>query len=292
MRVFITGATGYIGRAVVQGCLRAGWRVSGLVRQRADAERLAALGVDPVEGSLEQPERYRDAARAADAFVHAASDGTPNRSRLDRVTVDTLLDVAAERPGRVVVYTSGIWVLGPAPAPVDETAPLDPLPERLVLDASGRDLRTIVIRPGVVFGGGAGLVGDLFKDADNGLMRIIGQGDNIWPLVYDRDLADFYVRLIAAPDASGVFHATDGSDETVRQMGEAIVRHAGRPVEIRHVPIEEARIKQGALADALALSQRVRSPRARALGWTPAIAGVSRNVPRLFDEWRTARRGS
>ena len=56
-----------------------------------------------------------------------------------------------------------------------------------------------VVRPGVVYGGGEGMIGDIFKSASNGLVRVVGDGNNHWPLVYDRDLADLYARLAAHP---------------------------------------------------------------------------------------------
>ncbi len=120
-------------------------------------------------------------------------------------------------------------------------------------------------------------------------MRVVGDGRNHWPCVYDRDLADLYLRLATHPDAAGVFHANDEADERVDDIVEAIARHAKMPPDVRHVPIEEARTKLGSYADALALDQIVRSARARALGWAPTLHSVSANVPRLLEEFRNTR---
>jgi nucleoside-diphosphate-sugar epimerase len=120
-------------------------------------------------------------------------------------------------------------------------------------------------------------------------VRVVGHGRNHWPCVYDRDLADLYVRLAAHPSASGVFHANDEADERVAEIVEAIARHARLQPDVRHVPIEEARAKMGNYADALALDQIVRSPRARALGWAPTLHSVAGNVARLLEEFRSAR---
>jgi nucleoside-diphosphate-sugar epimerase len=155
-----------------------------------------------------------------------------------------------------------------------------------VLQAAGGDLRTAVIRPGVVYGGNRGIVSDLLKNALNGLIRVIGAGENHWPLVYDRDLADLYVRVASVPEASGIFHANDEADETVNAIVEGIVNHFSVRPDVRHVPLEEARKKLGAYADALALDQRVRSARARSIGWSPTLHSVSSNVPRLLEEFR------
>jgi nucleoside-diphosphate-sugar epimerase len=156
-----------------------------------------------------------------------------------------------------------------------------------VLDANSDRLRTMVVRPGVVYGGGNGMIGDIFKSASNGLVRVVGDGNNHWPLVYDRDLADLYVRIAAHAEASGVFHATDEADERVNDIVEAIARHVMAHQDIRHVPLQEARAKMGPYADALALNQIVGSPRARALGWSPTLHSVAGNVAGLFEEFRS-----
>jgi nucleoside-diphosphate-sugar epimerase len=157
-----------------------------------------------------------------------------------------------------------------------------------VLQAAAPNLRTSVIRPGIVYGGNRGIVSDMLKNALNGLIRVIGSGENHWPLIYDRDLADLYVRVATVSCASGIYHATDGTDETVNTIVEGIIRHMKMPPDVRHVPLDEARKKMGAYADALALDQRVGCARSRALGWAPALHSVSNNVPRLLEEFRRA----
>jgi nucleoside-diphosphate-sugar epimerase len=160
----------------------------------------------------------------------------------------------------------------------------------MVLDAGRYGApRTVVVRPGIVYGGTRGIIADLLKDAANGLVRVIGEGKNHWPCVYARDLADVYLRIATNADASGVFHANDEADESVADIVEAIADHVRRRPDIRHVPITEARTKMGPYADALALDQRVRSPRARALGWSPTLHSVSGNVARLMEEFRARR---
>jgi nucleoside-diphosphate-sugar epimerase len=161
--------------------------------------------------------------------------------------------------------------------------------EQRVLDAATAHLRTAVVRPGVVYGGSRGIVGDLFKDGANGLIRVVGDGTNRWPLIYDRDLADLYLRILTTPSAQGIFHANDEGDERVADIVQTIARHSKTGADIRNIPIEEARAKMGAYADALALDQVVRSARSRAIGWVPSLRSVSGNVPRLFEEWRRGR---
>ncbi len=89
--------------------------------------------------------------------------------------------------------------------------------------------------------------------------------------------------------ASGVFHANDEGDERLNDIVSAIAPHLQLQPDVRHVPIEEARAKVGDMADALSLDQVVRSPRARAIGWTPTLHSVAGNAARLLGEWRAAR---
>jgi len=308
MRIFLTGATGYVGSAVLDALVRGGHDVTALVRSNERAALVAARGARPFIGNLAEPETYRAAADAQDGYIHAALDGAASKGpAVDRLALETIL-AAAKRPrtsgaavpaARFVIYTSGIWVLGRAPEPAAEDAPVNPIAlaawrvahEQLVLDAASRTLRTIVVRPGVVYGGARGIVGDLFKDASNGLVRVVGDGNNRWPLVYDRDLADLYARLAASDEASGVYHANDEGDESVNDIVAAISPHLAHVPDVRHMPIEEARTKLGSYAEALSLDQVVRSPRARAIGWTPTLRSVSGNAARLLGEWKGSRRG-
>ena len=302
MHIFLTGATGYIGSAVLDAFVRGGHEVDALVREPAKAEYFERRGVRAIVGELGNPAAYAPAAEQADVIVHTALDPSVRRDKVDRQAVETFLGSATNRSASgqpaAFIYTSAVWVLGDTVAPVEEDAPLRPTAysawrpehERLVLDAGSHStLRTVVVRPGIVYGGTRGIIADLLKDASNGLVRVIGEGKNHWPCVYVRDLADVYLRVATRPEAFGVFHANDEADESVVDIVDAIAGHVRMRPDIRHVPLPEARSKMGAYADALALDQRVRSPRARALGWSPTLHSVSGNVARLMEEFRARR---
>jgi nucleoside-diphosphate-sugar epimerase len=303
MRIFLTGATGYVGRAVLDALIRGGHEVTALVRNNEKAARVTARGAQTVVGNMGEPDSYRTAAEAQDGYIHTALDNSAARAAdIDKVVIDTLIAAgkrprtagAGVPPTRFFIYTSNVWVLGRAPEPADERTPAKPIAysqwraehESLVLAAATPQLRTIVVRPGVVYGGGQGIVGDLFKSAANGLVRVVGDGNNRWPLVYDRDLADFFLRLASSEDASGIYHANDEADERVNDIVGAISPHLPLRPDVRHVPIEEASKKMGTYAEVLSLDQVVRSPRARALGWSPSLSSVSNNAARLLEEWR------
>ena len=300
MRIFLTGATGYIGSAVTDALLRSGHEVTALVRDPEKAERVTRRGVQAIVGELSRPASYAAAAEAADSIVHAALESSPRKQKVDRLAIDTLVAAAARRAAAgmpaTVVYTSGTWVLGETQDATEDT-PVNPIElvawrpdhEQVVLDAARQGVRPVVLRPGIVYGGARGIVGDLLKDAANGLVRVVGTGQNHWACIYDRDLADLYVRVSTIDDAAGIFHANDEADESVDDIVAAISQHATMTPDVRHMPIEEARKKMGLYADALALNQIVRSPRARALGWAPTLRSVAGSVARLLEEFRTAR---
>jgi nucleoside-diphosphate-sugar epimerase len=296
MRIFLTGASGYIGSAVLDSLIRSGHQVTALVRNSERAALVRRHGAAPLIGDLADP-AYRDDAIGFDGYVHTAFEHTARGPELDRRTIEVLIDAARRSREAFFIYTSGIWVLGETRAPATEDAPVDPIAqvswrpdhERRVLEAAGGGLRTVVVRPGIVYGGTRGIVGDLLKDAANGLIRVIGDGQNHWALVYDRDLGELYALLAGRPEAAGVYHANDEGDERVNALVEAIAAMVPMKPDIRRMPLPEARAKMGPYAEGLALDQIVRSPRARALGWTPTLRSVAGSAPRLFEEWRRGR---
>lgn len=291
MQVFLTGATGYIGSAILDALLKGAHAVTALVRDGDKASQLKARGVAPILGEIANPARWREAAAGKDAIIHAAIDYGPNGVEGDRIALETFTRLAPP----VFIYTSGIWVLGAAPQPVDESASTaNPAQEsawrveheKRVMGVSWSGARNVIVRPGIVYGGARGIVSDLLRDATNGLIRVIGAGDNHWPLVYDRDLGELYHRLMISPNAEGVYHATDGSAETVNEIVEAVASMVSQAPSIRHVPLDEARKKLGPYADALALDQIVTSSRVHEVGWAPTLHSVTGNVPRLLEEFR------
>jgi len=297
-RVFLTGGTGYVGSAVLDALVRGGHQVTAIARDPEKVAGIESRGARGLLAELGTPARYMDIALESDVVVHAALEHSPRGAQLDGDLLDRLLPALSDTgSAKTFIYTSGIWLIGPAPDPADESVPVAPTPhaawraplERRVLEATTLSLRTAVVRPGVVYGGKRGIVSDLLKNALNGLVRVIGPGTNHWPCVYDRDLGELYARIAERPEASGVYHVNDEGDEQVNDIVEAIADHVSPRPDIRHVPLEEARAKMGPYADALALDQRLRCPRARAIGWTPTLRSVSGNVARLLEEYRNAR---
>jgi nucleoside-diphosphate-sugar epimerase len=271
LKVFLTGATGYIGGAVADALLAAGHSVTGLARSDDAARKLAGKGITPYRGDLTSPKSLGAAALAADAVIHT---GTTNQGPLDQEAVRALL------LGKPLIYTSGVWVLGDTGGRVaDETWPVNPIPkvawrpgvEQMVLDAGG-----VVIRPGIVFGRGGGIPADFVQSArETGAARYVGSGENHWPMVHLNDMADLYVLAIEKAPAGTLLHASDGTAFPVKQIAAAASIGASAGGRTESWPLDEARKTLGAYADALVLDQQVSSEKARAtLGWKPRAVSV------------------
>jgi nucleoside-diphosphate-sugar epimerase len=277
MKVFVTGASGYIGAVVAEKLRDFGHQVTGLARSQESARKLEAAGAHPVRGDLRDTSVVVRAAREADAAIHLAQEYSAETARLDRLLVDTVLE-EFRLTGRPFLYTSGIWVVGDTGGrEADESWPLNPAAlvawrpahERLVLEAQGP--RGIVIRPAVVYGRGGGLIGDFQQQARDGVVRYVGSGENRWPFVHVEDLAGLYVLALQA-SAGSLYFAAAGPAIRVKEVALAA---AARGARVESIPIEEARSTMGPMADALMLDQLISSRKAmQELGWTPKAKSV------------------
>jgi len=297
MQIFLTGATGYIGFAVSAALRRHGHRVWGLARNETKAARLARHEIEPVIGDLADPKTYADVAAHCSVLIHTAFDYSGDGVAKNKLAIETLLE--AGRRGaqpKTLILTSGAWVYGDTgDQMVDETTPLNPIKlvawrpahEQLVLRASG--VRSLVIRPGCVYGGAGGLTAQWFAGPAAGKPpTVIGDGRNRWTMVHLDDLADAYVRAAESSLGGGeIFNVTDRSRFTVLELATAAARAAGYKGEVRPLPLAEARKTMGDFADALALHQHVDSGKAvRLLGWQPRHGGFLDEVEVLYRAWK------
>ena len=276
MPVFITGGTGYVGASVVRELRRRTHVVRGLARSDPAAEKLRKLGAEPVRGEMRDLQVLRAEASHADAVIHCAVEYSADGVAVERAALEALLD--ATPPGRAFVYTSGVWVYGTrGDAVVAEDAPLAPLElvawrpahEELVLAQSPR-LRAIVIRPGIVYGDGGGIPGQMVAAAGKGELRVVGDGANRWPTVRHDALGELYGAVVDQRIARGVYNAQRGASVPYVEVAHAASRAAGGDGSVAHLSLESARELMGPFADALACDLQVDSSRAaRELGWEP-----------------------
>ncbi len=298
MRVFLTGAPGYIGSAIARELVAVGHDVVALARSPEKAGAVHALGALALVGDATEPVGWLEEAAGCQVLIHCIEPGGPEPARSDMAALEALL-AAARRSGepRRLLYTSGCWSLGATgDVPAGEDAPTDRpaaasawrVPhERIVLDMAGGWLTTAVIRPGMVWGGRGGLINLFFQSAaERGAAEFIGPGTNRWSCVHRRDVARLY-RMIAERGAGGIFHAVDGAAIPVRRLAEAASHASGRGGAVRQIPLEDARATLGvAFADALALDQVMVAPRSVQLGWAPSFEPFPERAAEAFREWR------
>jgi nucleoside-diphosphate-sugar epimerase len=296
MKIFITGATGYIGFNVALALRRHGHEVHGLTRSPEKGTRLARNEILPVIGSMQKPAGFLDVAGGCDVLVHAAIDYEAETAKVDRSTVQALLGtgVRGTRP-KTFVYTSGCWNYGSTGGAVaDEETELHPSrlaasrpdTERIVIENTS--VRGIVIRPGCVYGRRGGLTGPWFQPLDqNQPVVLIDGGRNKWAMVHVDDLAEGY-RLACESGLKGeVFNLTDDTRFTVRQMAEAAIGAAGSGSTVQEISLEDAEKSMGDLAESLALDQQVSSGKAQnTLGWGPRHEGFIAGVDIYYESWK------
>lgn len=280
MKVFLTGATGYIGTAVGRALIAFGHEVRGLVRSEAARDELLARGWTPVAGGLGDADVLRREAEGADAAIHAANTGDEEAAEIDTAATRALL-AALEGSGKPFVYTSGVWVLGATgDAVADESADTDPAAplsgwraalEGEVLGAAQHGVGAVVLRPGVVYGEGGGLLGMLAR----GELPVVDGGQR-WSLIHRQDLAELYVKALAAPPGS-ILHAV--SEVATLDDLVAALAEADPDLSPRRLSVEEAREEMGAFAEALALDQRVDASRTQELlDWRPQRVGAEEDL--------------
>jgi len=284
MRVFLTGATGYIGNHVATALLGAGHQVVGLVRSVDAAATLTGQGGDCCFGSLENLPLLVQQCEMADGVVHAAFRSGPEGPMIDGTAVAVML-AALSGSAKPFMYTSGIWSLGDTGGRVaDETTPLDPLPsvswrtgvERLVLNAARQGVRAAVIRPAVAYGSHGGILGAMIRASMTvGAAGCVGEGLNRWQFVHVEDLGDLYRRATESAPAGTVFYGAAYDAVPMAELAAAVGRASGCHGPIMHWSLEEARLYVGDAAEAFLLDQRVSSARAATvLGWNPTAPPV------------------
>lgn len=294
MDVFVTGAGGYIGGSVAARLLRAGHRLRALARTEAAAAQLHRFGAEPVLGTLDDRELLATEARRADAVVNAANSD-------HRPAVEALIEGLAGS-GKPLLHTSGTSIVADdargerSERVFDEDTPFEPVAEkaarvaidRLVLDAAGDGVRSVVLCNSLIYGKGLGLQPDsiqiptLAREArQRGVARHVGRGLNIWSTVHVEDMAELY-RLALEHAAPGTFLFVENGEASFRDMTAAIAAALG-VAGPEPWPIEEAIADLGDQRARFTFgsNSRVRAKRARAeLGWAPHRPSVL--------EWITA----
>lgn len=296
MRVFVTGATGFIGSAVARSLLAAGHQVTGLARSQVSADRCKEAGIAVLPGDLANMGLLASAAADHDAIIHAAFshddwNAMDAAFAQDEAAVRTMLDALAGT-GKAFLYTSGSGVLAnTGTIAVEENAALSDAPmlanrivvERAVISSASRGVHGIVIRAGLVYGGGGGGTMGLLLDLARreGGPFTVGDGWNSWSAVHRDDLGELYRLALENAPAGRLYHAGNDDRATMREIAAAGARGAGQWNPVKVIPVEEARTFVGSMADGLIAEKRISSNLAKSeLGWSPRAPSIVEDIER------------
>lgn len=288
MKVFITGAAGFIGGSIATGLVQAGHNVTGLVRSAEQADELKALGITPVIGTLEDSTLLAAQACAADAVINAASSD-------HRGAVEALLD-ALRGSNKAFLHTSGSSIVGDAsggkssdviyvednlpPPTVDKAARV--AIDNLILAAAKDGVNSAVICNTLIYGHSLGVNRDsvqlprLLKQArKSGVVRHVGSGQNIWSNVHIEDVVALYL-LALTRNVPGTFYFVESGEASFIDMTTAMAQalNLGQPQDW---PLQDAEAEWGyEMANyGLGSNSRVRGKHARELlGWAPKRTSV------------------
>jgi nucleoside-diphosphate-sugar epimerase len=287
MRVFLTGASGFIGGAVASALIADGHSVRGLVRSTAKADAVAAHGIEAVIGSLDDAALLAAEARAADAVVNAASSD-------HRGAVEALI-AALKDSGKPLLHSSGSSIVAdramgePSDRISDEATPIEPAAEkaarvaidRLVRNAPG--IRSMVLCNTMIYGNALGApaqsvqIPALVREARaSGVARFIGRGLNRWSNVHIADVAALYALAITKAPA-GTFMYVESGEEALGEIARAIAARLGLSAA-RSCSSEEAIAAWGRNMAVFSLgsNSRVRGKAPTELGWSPTRRSVTR----------------
>lgn len=298
MKLFITGAAGYIGGSIAARLVAQGHTVRGLLRDGTKAPALLACGIQPVIGNLDDEDVLAREAREADSVVNTAN--------ADHLASLQVMIAALEGSGKPLVHTSGSSVIGDdargnrlSQSIFDEDTPFVVEPGKLdrhalngtVLAAAARGVRSVVVCPTLIYGVGTGLnphsiqIPFLVEQARaHGAVRVVGKGLNRWSTVHIDDLADLYLLALEKAPA-GAFYFAENGEASFAAIGEAIALRLGLG-RVESLPAEEAATLwgPGRAYYTYGSNSRVCANRARReLGWSPrhesALAWIHKEMP-------------
>ncbi len=282
MRVFVTGATGYIGTTVSEMLQSAGHEVLGLARSDEAERKLKSVGIASHRGNLHDSGSIARGADSADAVIHAALTKDESTAEADTTAVDAILG-ALKETGKTFIYTSGVLVYG---STGDEIADEDsdrnalsfvswrPELEDRILKYAAEGARTVVIRPGFVYGRGRGLPAAVIAELrDTGVARYVGDGSNRTTWVHVNDLADLYLLALEKAPAGSAFNGTLLPAISTKDFYDAAARGRGRS---ESQPVDAARAEFGGMQLEVKLhDQQISGTKAvESLGWEPAGASL------------------
>ncbi len=292
MRVFVTGASGFVGSKVLAELRAAGHSVLGLARSDASAAAIHAAGAEVHRGDLTRPDTLRSGATQADAVIHLAfdhdfskfADNCANEHR----AIDALGDALAGTQ-KLLIVTSGTGLATAVGRPITEddgprsAGGFPRSPERAADTVAQRGVRVAIVRlPQVHDTRRAGVVSFMIEVArQKGFVAYVGEGANHWSAAHVDDVARLY-RLALEKDRAARYHAVGEEGVRVRALAEVVGK--GLRLPVRSITLGEAPAYFGWMAALAAEDLRASSDKTRAaLGWQPNGPGLIADLEKL--EW-------
>ena len=286
MRIFVTGASGWIGSSVVPELLSGGHRVVGLARSDASARAVADLGAEVLRGDLNDTEVLRAGALESDGVIHLAfvvPSVSEAATQTDARAVETFATTLAGTGKPLVVSGGTLTVPGRVATEHDELVAAGPIAARITnmkaaLAAADRGVRSsLVMLPRSVHGAGDrhGFIPQLIAMARaRGVSGYIGDGSSRWPAVHVKDAARLYRLAVEQAPAGAVLNAVGDEGVPVREIAEAIGRHLNLPAT--SLPAAEyegmfVRLLTTDMPASSAITQEL-------LGWTPTHPGLIEDI--------------
>jgi nucleoside-diphosphate-sugar epimerase len=288
MRVFVTGATGFIGSAIVQELRGAGHQVLGLARSDTAAQSLVAAGAEVQRGSLEDLDSLQRGAAATDGVIHTAFIHDFERFaanvRTDQLAIEAMTATLAGS-GKPLIVSAGILGLPPGRLGNEDDSVASAAPrksEEAGLAAAARGVRAMVVRlaPSVHGDGDHGFVPALVKLArQKGFAIYVSEGNNRWPAVHRLDAAKLYRLALERGNAGAKFHGVADEGVPIRQLAEVIGRRLNVPA-VSKTP-EQAVELLGFIGHVLAMDSPASNTLTRErLGWQPTHPGLLEDLER------------
>ena len=295
MKIFVTGASGYIGGSVAAALIKAGHSVRGLVRSPERAKAVREHGIEPVIGTLDDKPLLARMAGEVDAVLNTANSD-------DRGAVEAMLPALAGT-GKRFLHTSGSSIVGDMAGGergdkvYEDDTPIQPLPgkaarvaiDRLILDSAQKGVHPVILCPTMIYGRGHGVHADsvqvprlIVLAKKSGAGRHIGRGENIWSNVHIDDLVPLYVLALEKAPAGAFYYAENG-ENSYREIAQAISRMLGFGGRTEPMPMQEAIAEFGETGAQFSYgsNSRVRAVRARReLGWAPKAGTLLEEIER------------
>ena len=301
MKVFVTGATGFVGQAVVRALHEKNYEVVGLVRDATKGQALEQLGVRLVVGDMLEPASYQEVVSTVDAVIHTAQYGIQGRftrkkfrqiEQADMLMTRTLARACLAHDKKLL-YTSGVFNYGDhAEEWITEQTQLHPSPlgeahtkvvEELLALFQEQHLRIIILSPGFVYGPGGLFKQSFYDTLQKGQLRIFGKGQNYWSVIHVDDLAAAYALAVESETYGQTYNIVDDQPLRLRDLVNTFTDAMGKKRVGSMAPWLLKLIIGGPLVASLITSFRISNEKAKGvLGWQPRYPTFKEGLPEVL----------